>query len=76
MWLTNIKENNAIKCCFLNCTLILSGAMLKDGPYKPEVIIAGIQKNVSVNAEVWNTTIETVVNKCFNEREKFLLIIQ
>lgn len=75
MWLTNIKENNAIKCCFLNCTLILSGAMVKDGPYNPEVIIKGIQKNVSSNAEVWNATIVTIVNKCFNEREKLLPIL-
>lgn len=71
MWLTNIKEDNAIKCCFLNCTLILSNGLLKDGTYVPDVMITGMKKNVSANAEVWNATIETVVNKCFNEREKF-----
>lgn len=69
MWLSNIKEFGARKCCFLNCTLVLSGAMIKYGSYVPDVMIAGIKKNVSEKAAFWNSTIESVVNKCFNERK-------
>lgn len=72
MWIVNPLEFGSRKCCILNCTLVHSGAMIKDGPYVPEVMIREMKINASAHAKVWNPIIENVVNKCFEDGKKLI----
>lgn len=69
MWMVKPKEKGSRKCCMINCTLVVSGSMIKYGAFVPSVMINEIKKNVTKNSDIWNKTIENVVMNCFNERK-------